>query len=245
MKKLIILSVFIGLFSACTKDQLLEEIDTSRNNGKILSKVQYWNNNTKTATTTTELIFAGNDIKEVKLYKTDGTIWYTYNKIETSNGRVSKIEGTLAPNNTAVTWEFKYDATGKIIESKKAEGPNSKTYYFTYDANGRVASSINDDASLEYIYEGSAKNPSSIKEFNNYTFSTSTIQYKYDSKKNPYTNAPFFLFYMNNGEFFENNVTEVIRPGLTIKYNYEYNQADFPLKKRDADTGGGLNFVYQ
>lgn len=245
MKRVLILIAVCILFSACSKEEILDKVKNTLSDGKTLSKVQYWNNTTKTATTITEVVYTGSNVKEVKLYKTDASVWYTYDKVELLDGKVTKVEGKHVPDNSTIVWDFKYNSAGKIIESKRTTGNQSKTYFFTYDATGRLASSMNDDSSLEYTYEGTAKNPASIKEFNNYTFNTTTIKHKYDAKKNPYTGVPSFLFYMNNGEFYENNLIEVDRGNLIIKYNYEYNPSGFATTKRDANSGGGLNFLYQ
>lgn len=247
MKKIILGLIISAALGSCSKDDI-EKDGANNADGQILTKVQYVNGSTKKATTIVEVQYdaEGVNISAVKTFRTDETPMIEYTKVErNSSKKINKIEGIdKLDGNEPVKWEFIYDDNGNITESKKDFKQKVTTYYFTYDASNRVLTSMNDDASYTYHYEGTSKNPNTATVFNNYTFQNTTTKYVFDDKKNPYSNAGNILFYMNSGEFFENNLKEVDNNGMVIKYNYEYNSLGYPTTKRDAN-GGGLNFIYK
>ncbi len=246
MKKIVFGLIISLVVSACGKEDIEKDLENS--DGQILTKVQYVNGSTKVATTIVEVQFdaSNTNISSIKTFRTDETPMVEYTKVERNAAqKINKIEGiNKLEGNEPITWEFVYDANGNITESKKDFKSRITTYYFTYDASNRVSSSMNDDASYTYHYDGASKNPATATVFNNYTFQNSTTKYTFDDKKNPYSTMSRILFYMNSGEFYENNLKEVDNAGFIIKYNYEYNKSGYPTTRRDA-SGGGLNFIYK
>ena len=143
---------------------------------------------------------------------------YTYDV----NNRVTMINQTANPYNSARVYSFSYNPDGSLAY---ADDSAFGRYRFTFDANGKLI------AKKTYGVSGPTDNVGTPDGTITYT--------NYDSKKNISTGFPnLFLFPENS----VNNVGTITYPSFMISYTYTYN-ADGYVTRR-VDNGGSIS-LYQ
>ena len=268
MKKLILLfSAVSFIFASCTSDAdplpVVEPFDPTVNTSSVLLKKIIDNDGVDIVTTNYN--YNGSKLTSI----TDDTGYrenYTYTgNLITSTQEIDN--GVVLTNNT-----FEYNVNGKLTFFKRFDGDTGDEFVregYNYNSDGTVTIDhydigVFDNNGAPYIYKKEklffTNNELSKVESTNYSLisgvqtasGTSTRNFTYDTKNNPFKNVVGFqnLFYgesalLHNGRF-SNLLTEnrVGNTGSDV-YNFTYNSVNFPATSTYSyNTGGNGSIQY-
>jgi YD repeat-containing protein len=231
--------MIVVLLAACKKDKKKPTPPDAP--GKYLTKITNGANG-ENVVKEIDLDENGNITELREYYVDDQPDLRLYNFVKNAAGQITNIS-VITEKGESWLYTFSYDAAGDLTHKtlKYSDGRTTTTTY-TYDAQHRVIKRYieyyhGETETQTYTYSNSSMNPSTIE------VGGKNIDLIFDDKPNPYKTINKILYYVQQGEFYDNNLIEEQTKlqgaaGLHsyTTYTYDYYSNGYPIVRKTANA---------